>query len=209
VDWPARLLVSRPLLRQSPLIDSFTLSQLSRRGSGSSCRSFFEPFSVWDKKGASRLALEPLLHQVVVVDSKQKAVSSSQAHSRVLNSDLWSGRTERAEKRFEKLLEAMKHDRWKDACEIVWSEFWDMHALFETSHPAFGYMQEGSLTVQTLARGFWKDRGDGPMVTMDAGPNVHLLYRQDQAGLMREFYESRLKGFRVLGDGLSGEEPRQ
>ena len=61
-----------------------------------------------------------------------------------------------------------------------------MHALFETSNPAFGYMRSGSLDVLNFVREqVWGKLGDGPLVTMDAGANVHLLYREDQADLAR------------------------
>ena len=32
----------------------------------------------------------------------------------------------------------------------------------------------------------WEGTGDGPLVTLDAGPNVHLLYRLDQLELARQ-----------------------
>jgi diphosphomevalonate decarboxylase len=38
----------------------------------------------------------------------------------------------------------------------------------------------------------WDEKGDGPLVTMDAGSNVHLLYREDQG----EIYNEVLRIFR-------------
>jgi len=59
-----------------------------------------------------------------------------------------------------------------------------MHALFETSRPSFGYMTSGSLEVlRGVKQLTWEKSGDGPLVTMDAGPNVHLLYRNHKNGL--------------------------
>jgi diphosphomevalonate decarboxylase len=81
------------------------------------------------------------------------------------------------------LIKALETERWTDAFEITWAEFWDMHALFETSQPAFGYMTPGSIEVLRFVRdSIWAKEKDGPLVTMDAGPNVHLLYRNDDRG---------------------------
>jgi len=61
---------------------------MSQRGSGSSCRSFFAPWALWDQRGARSIELpyQQLKHHVVVVSDLQKEVSSSEAHQRVLES---------------------------------------------------------------------------------------------------------------------------
>jgi diphosphomevalonate decarboxylase len=181
--------------------DDATLSALSQRGSGSSCRSFFSPWSIWDANGARpcpelTLRLRPLL---VVVADHAKDVSSSRAHERVLTSELFAGRPERAERRLLQLVSTLsgKID-WREAFEITWAEFWDMHSLFETSRPAFGYMTPGSLEVLRLARDQWVRHGDGPLVTMDAGPNVHLLFRTDQERLKSELRSLLSRSFLVM-----------
>lgn len=171
-------------------VESPTLAEgvsWSRKGSGSSCRSFFPHWAIWTQ---DRVADVPelaefsnLIHQVVVVNNEVKAVSSSEAHRRVTSSLLFAGRPERAEIRVRDLIESLKSGDWSKAFEITWAEFWDMHALFETSHPPFGYMTSGSLEVLNFVREeFWQKSGRGPLVTMDAGPNVHLLYRPDSVG---------------------------
>jgi diphosphomevalonate decarboxylase len=55
-----------------------------------------------------------------------------------------------------------------------------MHALFETSSPSFGYIQSKTRLVLAEIEKFRKANGDGPIATIDAGPNVHLLWRKDQ-----------------------------
>jgi diphosphomevalonate decarboxylase len=178
-----------------------TLYQLSREGSGSSCRSFFSPWAIWKKTEvfAPKIKLQKLLHDVVLVDITIKEVSSGDAHKRIETSPNNVGRKERAEKRLEDLLAAFNEDNWKGAYNIVWDEFMDMHELFETSEPLFCYRTEKSYLVLQYIREFWKDRNDGPLVTMDAGPNVHLLWREDQA-LLRDQLQSYLadKGFTYL-----------
>lgn len=182
----------------------YEAAEISRRGSGSSCRSFFAPWSQWGAEGAREVSDLPqtdLVHQVVVVNDSVKAVSSSLAHRRVATSDLFRGRPERAEERVHDFTRALRDNQWAQAFEIAWAEFWDMHALFETSRPSFGYMTAGSLDVlRTVRSATWDEKGDGPLVTMDAGPNVHLLYRNDDAGMaqareLEQVFQSRYQVF--------------
>jgi diphosphomevalonate decarboxylase len=175
------------------------LSELSRRGSGSSCRSFFDTWSIWDDYGAvsAELPFKNLLHQVVMVESGKKEVSSSEAHLRVTTSLNFAGRTERAKDRLVALVEAMQSKDWQASFEIVWAEFWDMHSLFETSQPSFGYMNAKTFDVLEKVKDFWKANGDGPICTMDAGPNVHLLWRDDQLKQLKQMQEL-LSNFKVV-----------
>lgn len=164
------------------------LAKLSQKGSGSSCRSFFSPWSLWHSEGAESIQIPypKLKHQVLLCDESIKGVSSSEAHVRVLTSDLFKGRVERAEDRLQKLINAMRGENWKQAFEICWNEFWDMHTLFHTSVPAFMYMNGNTMQALSVLHKNWLDEGDGPLITMDAGSNIHLLYRPDQQELYDE-----------------------
>lgn len=183
----------RPVI---PRISMSEKAELSRKGSGSSCRSFFGPWALWSQNEvrALQFPLGSLLHQVIVVESEKKEVSSSEAHRRVLSSALFEGRPQRAELRLESLSRAFADRNWKGAFAITWAEFWDMHALFETSDPSFGYLLPESIRVLRWIENLWKAQGDGPLVTMDAGANVHLLYRDDQKNLglqIRDEFKSK------------------
>lgn len=157
----------------------------SRLASGSSCRSFYSPWCLWTEEKIEKIALpqQNLLHRVIVVDRNKKSVSSSEAHKRVASSLLFQNRPERAELRLQQLLSALQENNWLAAYQLCWQEFWDMHALFETAMPPFGYLTEESLRVLQRLRALWEEKGDGPLITMDAGPNIHLLFREDQTDL--------------------------
>lgn len=172
------------------------MSQLSQKGSGSSCRSFFDEWALWKDLGAIPLELPftDLFHDVITVDTGVKEISSSEAHKRVISSLNFVGRPERANKRLDVLIKTFQDKNWQSAYETVWAEFWDMHSLFETSQPSFGYITEKSVKALNLCRDFWRREEDGPLVTMDAGPNVHLLWRNDQIQKrirLREMMQSR------------------
>lgn len=181
-------------------------AEMSRRGSGSSCRSFFAPWAMWTREGVRPLELpvQRLLHQVAILNTAKKEVSSSEAHKRCVTSLLFKGRPQRAEERLAEFLQALRKSDWERAYDVVWAEFQDMHALFETSQPAFGYWHPDSIRVLTLAREEWRARKDGPLVTMDAGANVHLLWREDQAEAAASFGAELARAHRVLATGPDG-----
>lgn len=170
---------------------------LSRLGSGSSCRSFYSPWSLWQHDNTIRpieLSYTELFHQVIVISSEQKTVSSSEAHQRVKSSPLYVTRPQRAEENLKLLLNAFIAKDWGNAYQICWREFQDMHQLFHTCERSFSYITANSLAVLNALEQLWEKKGDGPIVTMDAGPNIHLLYRPDQMEIAREFKRNYLVG---------------
>ena len=169
------------------------LGMLSAGGSGSSSRSFLGPWCAWRAEGltAPQFLFPELVHGVFLVSDRKKLISSSEAHRRVMESLNFQGRVHRAELRHRQLDTALTEGDWARAKDLVWAEFWDMHSLFETASPPFGYLEVGSFEVLGKCRELWDQEGDGPLVTMDAGPNVHVLFRTDQKPL-RERLRSRL-----------------
>ena len=163
------------------------LSIISRRGSGSSCRSFFSPWALWEGEGARSVTLpfSQLKHQLVLAGSESKKVSSSEAHKQIIKSSILEGRVERAHKRLAELLSALNEQNWKGCFEIVWEEFQDLHQLYESV--GIFYRNEKSYSILNKVKEFWKKEKDGPLVTMDAGASVHLLYRPDQMKIFNHF----------------------
>jgi diphosphomevalonate decarboxylase len=164
------------------------MSEISRMSSGASCRSFFSPWSVWNREGAAAINLKigELDHDLVLIDQSPKKISSGEAHNFVKSSPLFKGRILRTQRRFESLTYALDNAEWNDACQICTEEFLDMHRLFETAVPSFGYMQPKTYAVLDEIRKFHKINGDGPICTVDAGPNIHLLWRKNQEEMRNE-----------------------
>lgn len=162
---------------------------LSRAGSGSSCRSFFSPWALWDEEQVEAIELPymDLIHNVIVIDQQEKKISSSLAHQQIVKSPYYPNRAIRASQNLQQLLAAFAKKDWRMAYEISWREFQDMHQLFSTCDEPFTYITNESQAALVALQRFWKQHGDGPLVTMDAGPNIHLLYRMDQAHLAEQF----------------------
>ena len=183
-------------LTEKPLLPVDEQAQLSRLGSGSSCRSFYSPWALWkgDKVSETELPYKKLLHEVIVISNKEKLVSSSEAHRRVKSSRAFSMRVQRAEEHLKILLDALLASDWHNAYQICWNEFYDMHNLFSSCEQPFTYMTDETVNVLNILQDQWQKKGDGPIITMDAGPNIHLLYRLDQEELLRQFKSDYLVG---------------
>ena len=161
------------------------LAQISRSGSGSSCRSFFSPWALWTDKSVRPLQFpfENFIHQMIVTSRSDKKISSRKAHKLAESSPCFKSRPQRAEMRLTQLCSAFRSRDWRRCFVLAREEFLDMHGLFETATPSFSYQTEGSKRILKKIEDFWKQRGDGPLVTMDAGSSAHLLYRRDQKEL--------------------------
>ena len=139
------------------------------------------------------------MHQVVVICDKEKNISSSLAHKLVTTSPAFEGRIERASKRLETLIAALENRNWGRSFEESWHEFIDMHHLFQTAKTPFDYMNKECRALLHQLEKFWQIHSNGPIVTMDAGPNIHLLYRPEDRELKDKFTQDHLKGkFNVL-----------
>jgi len=178
------------------------LAGISRMGSGSSCRSFEGPWVYWEAESAfevSQVQLPEVAHFVVLVKSQPKKVSSSEAHLQVRSSPLWEGRVQRAEARMKSVLEGLQSNDWVLLSRTVWSEFWEMHSLFHTCSEPFSYWESG--TIDALAWfAPWIKSENPPIVTMDAGPNIHIIVEKSQRDLWRERISKQFSHSVILED---------
>lgn len=166
-------------LTQKPTLSPLELAHISRLGSGSSCRSFFSPWTLWDDNNIQAIALPypNLVHKSILISQAPKPISSSEAHIRITSSPYYAERATRARQRLTDLLAAFKDHNWSQAFNIVWDEFRDMHQLFSTCQQPFAYLDQSAEEVLTYLQHYWQTHQDGPLVTVDAGPNIHLLFR--------------------------------
>lgn len=183
-------------LTKTPLPSVDQQAYWSRLGSGSSCRSLYGPWALWDNERVEAIELpyQQLIHQVILINHEEKKISSSEAHQRVKSSPLYLDRQQRVRDRLELLLEALRTQSWEKAYQLCWQEFQDMHQLFHSCVQPFSYFSEETQDVLNCLEKFWEQRGDGPLITMDAGPNIHLLYRLDQQEMANQFKIDHLLG---------------
>jgi diphosphomevalonate decarboxylase len=179
------------------------LASLSRRGSGSSCRSFDGPFVAWEGESVRRVesSLPPLSDLVVVVSKKEKKVGSSEAHRRVKTSPFWEGRVRRAQERFEGVERSILQGDFKVAASYVREDSKDMHSLFSSSVPSFSYFEEGTNAVLDFIRRLELEHPSSTLaVTLDAGPNVHVIVPQAEEAHWKRLLSQGFPQFPILVD---------
>jgi diphosphomevalonate decarboxylase len=184
------------------------LAKISRMGSGSSCRSFEGPWVLWQEEEARRLAAETMpemAHFVILVNTDPKKVSSSDAHQLIRTSPLWEGRPNRVEARIRKMTLALEKGDLTTLAQIAWTEAWEMHSLFHTCSEPFSYWEPGTLDVLHWFSSWFKNSGTNlssipPIVTLDAGPNIHVIVEKSDQEVWRNRLRERFAQSIILED---------
>jgi diphosphomevalonate decarboxylase len=163
------------------------MASLSRQGSGSSCRSFEGPWVSWEGEHAFKLdaSMPELAHFVLLVSGMAKNISSSAAHHLVKESPLWAGRAARAREKVERARRALAAGDLTRLARIAWNETWEMHSLFHTAPEPFSYWQPRTVEILQWLSAFVNEP-EPPIVSMDAGPNIHLIVTAARADFWRE-----------------------
>ena len=169
-------------------------SYIARLGSGSACRSVFPGFTVWGLTkalpGSSDLLAVPVpeVHHVfttlqdtiLIVNREEKPVSSSEGHNRMIGHPFAEARIKQAGINTSELLLALKTGNIAAFMRIVENEAFTLHALMMTSDNGFMLMEPETVRMISRIQQLRKESGLNICFTLDAGPNVHLLYFQDQ-----------------------------
>lgn len=166
-------------------------SFLARLGSGSACRSLFGPVTMWgylpSLKGSSNevgLSISENIHEVfksyknaiLVIDSKPKELPSSAGHNLMNYHKYAETRFIHANENMQKILVALKVGDEKTFSEIVENEALTLHALMLSSNPGYILLHPNTLRAIKEIQTFRKRTGLYIAFTLDAGPNIHLLY---------------------------------
>ena len=184
-------------------LSSRELSILARLGSGSACRSVYRGAVIWHagkrNDGMDSFA-EPLNIRweafrigVVMVSASPKEVGSRPGMNHTVEtSPLYACWPESAERDLAAIVNALKAQDMEQLGVLAEQNALCMHATMMAARPPLVYW-----TVETLAsmRRIWELRRNGCPVyfTIDAGPNLKLLYAAEQSatvkGAFREIRE--------------------
>lgn len=179
------------------------LSLLANLGSGSASRSIFNGF-VYRHAGTSLDGIdsysEPLPYTwpelkigLITVSTKAKRVSSREGMERtVATSPLYKQWPQQVKEDMEKMLTAIKEKDFELLGSTAESNALAMHACIQASVPPINYFELETVAiinkVQELRR-----NGLPLYLTIDAGPNVKLLYlEKDEEKVKNEFPEIRI-----------------
>ena len=195
-------------------------SYLSRLGSGSAARSVAGPVTVWGKHPAVPnssddhavvVDVHPIFSSfrdsILLIDQGEKSVKSSAGHALMNDHPYAEQRFDRAGRNLSAILEAMRSgDLWKFG-EIVESEALDLHAMMMTSSPAYLLMRANTIRAIEKLYQFREKTKTPVFFTLDAGPNLHVLYPEYTAQEVGEWIESEMAELcqdrRVMYDQVS------
>ncbi len=194
-------------------------SYIARLGSGSACRSIFPYASVWGKhedvEGSDDyfgIAFEENLHEVfksfrddiLIISKSEKEVSSTLGHQLMDTNIFAKRRFQQASDNLSLLLPILEKGDVEEFGEIAEAEALSLHALMMTSNPSFILMTPNTLKAISRIRRFRKEQKLPVYFTLDAGPNIHLLYPEEIQDRVGEFKKEQLRslceGGQILDD---------
>lgn len=181
-------------------------SYIARLGSGSASRSVYGDFCVWgttsldekydDEYAVSLDKIHPefqgLHDDILIVSAAEKSVSSSAGHNLMVGNPYAAARYTQAREKLVKLAGLIENGEVEAFGKIVEEEALSLHALMMCSDPSYVLMEPASLEIINKIRAFRNKTGTPIFFTLDAGPNVHVIYPESVSKEAREFVETEL-----------------
>ena len=185
-------------------------SYVARLGSGSASRSVYGGVVVWGESkevpGSSDLYGFPVngeIHDIfktykdtiLLVDAGEKRISSRAGHSLMESNPFAGERFRQAHRNLAALLKAMRSGDTETFIRITESEALTLHAMMMTSLPYYLLMKPNTLRIIEKIFAYRKKTGLPVSFTLDAGPNVHMLYPSALKEKVRQFIQNELISF--------------
>ena len=193
---------------QEPDAFDVKASFIARLGSGSACRSIYPHAAVWGATpavpGASDLFAVPagdILHpafkdfhdDILIVSTEEKSVSSRAGHALMEGNPYAEPRYAQARARLGTLLDALRTAHLDTFGKIAEDEALALHALMMCSNPSYMLLRPDTVALIEKIRAYRHDTKQPVYFTLDAGPNIHLLYPGEIISEVRGWIESDLK----------------
>ena len=182
-------------------------SEMARLGSGSACRSMYGGFAMWGhhpkvKDSSDHYAIPvEVVHEnfkqmkdaILIVDDQPKKVSSSLGHSLMNNHIYAENRFFQAQKHTEELINTLSSGDYEKFIKIAESEALALHAMMMTSENYYLLMKPGTIRAIDKIIHFRENTHTPVCFTLDAGPNVHVIYPGSSRDIMEDFIKNELK----------------
>jgi diphosphomevalonate decarboxylase len=182
-------------------------SNLARLGSGSACRSVYAGWALWGKhpnvpNSSDQYAIElenihpnfqSLADAILITDPGSKKISSSAGHALMKNHPFGKARIEQANSNTLKLLDILKSGDYAGFFAIAEHEALTLHALMMSSNPGYTLLQPNSLLIIEEIRKARTQKNIPVGFSMDAGPNVHLLYPKNETNIIVPWIEKTIR----------------
>jgi diphosphomevalonate decarboxylase len=199
-------------------------SYVARLGSGSACRSIYEHFSVWgetpDVAGSSdeyaigyadvHEVFKTYHDDILIVSKAEKSVSSRAGHGLMEGNPFAAARYAQARENLHNLLPILQTGDVHGFGEIAEAEALELHALMRKSTPSFDLMLPNTHKIIEKIYQYRAQTKQPVYFTLDAGPNIHLLYPHEFQDDVQGFVITELAKYCEDGDWMAdnaGEGP--
>ena len=182
-------------------------SYYARIGSGSASRSLYPVISLWGEtakvKGSSdehAIPFENEIHKtfkkyqnsILIASSAEKKVSSRVGHALMKTNPFAKARFKQANENIAEMISALKTGDIEKFGIITETEAMTLHALMMCSSPNFILMKPSTLAMINKIKSFREMTKLPVYFTLDAGPNIHLLYPENIKSKVIPFIQSEL-----------------
>lgn len=191
-------------------------SDLSRQASGSAARSVYPMLATWGEidhvQDSSNLYAHPLSKEdvapvfhnfcdsIIIVDAGEKSVSSRAGHALMETHPFAQERYKRARFNLSRLLVAMKSGDMNTFIEVVEEEALMLHSMMMTSIPSYILLKPDSLLLIEKIKEFRNVQKIPVCFTIDAGPNIHLLYPAEHKTAVQSWLAADFSHFKIIHD---------
>lgn len=184
-----------------------TASNLARLGSGSASRSLYPSYALWGNcdalEGSSVEYAVPVkeIHPtfknmkdaILIVEDEPKKVSSSVGHGLMVNHPYASQRFLQANERTKELVSILAKGDMDAFIQMSESEALTLHAMMMTSEDYYMLMKPGTIEAIEAIMQYRAEKNVPVCFTLDAGPNVHVLYSEEHSKTVEDFLIKDIK----------------
>lgn len=188
-------------------LDLQKVSKLARLGSGSAARSLYGGWTAWGETAAildssDNFAVKltnvhanfmQIANAILIIEPERKKVSSSEGHALMNDHPYRTARITQAKDNSLHLLEVLHTGDWDQFFDIAENEALSLHALMMSSNPGYTLLHPNSLKVIDEVRKARIEQKLPVGFSMDAGPNVHLLYPKYAEEKILPWIENKIK----------------
>lgn len=167
------------------------LVKIAKEGSGSSCRSFYKMASWLEDGSVHEIKCDlDLAMMVLVVNEGRKKISSRKAmEDCVQTSSSYADWVKQARQDYKAILDALAKNDFTKIGKLTESNALAMHSTTKYANPPFSFLEEDSYLAMDIVKSL-RSKGLEAYFTMDAGPNVKVLYLKEN---QKKIYEEILK----------------
>lgn len=182
-------------------------SHIARLGSGSASRSVYGGLVSWGYSDSipdssdeyatpfplnEESRLKNVMDIILIVSSKEKSVSSTKGHALMTEHPFREARKIQANNNLNSITNAIRNNDYQSIISISENEALSLHALLMTSGSDGLLLKPNTLHILEEIKRFREATGLDLFFTIDAGPNVHLIYYKDQREQVLEFVRKTL-----------------